>query len=154
MSTCTVAFEATSPVSFTFTIWLRTIRGAPGGVGSSNVTNNSYVNVNGGLGKHPLSIKAIAAVQFPWQSNNAETIPPLTIPGKAQYFKSNETEASSPPGTLKLRKCKPSGAAGPHPKQALSGVYATWTQTSSSLSGSIPASVTAGWRGLWQGLTS
>ena len=53
-------------ISFTvFTTVERRIKSSFGGVGSSYVTNISYVRVRGGFGKHPRSIKDTAAVQLP-----------------------------------------------------------------------------------------
>lgn len=46
------------------------------------LTSISEVSVNGGLGRHCLSIKLMAAVQLPWQSNRVVTMPPDAIPGK------------------------------------------------------------------------
>ena len=63
-------------------------------------TSISKVSVRGGLGKQARSMRAMAAVQLPWQSKMAEMMPPLMMPGKAQYFLSKVTVASSPPGTL------------------------------------------------------
>jgi hypothetical protein len=45
-----------------------------------------WVSVRGGFGRQALSMSAMAAVQLPWQSSRDERMPPLRIPGKAQYL--------------------------------------------------------------------
>ena len=45
------------------------------------LTRSSAVRVSGGLGSLALSMRAIAAVQLPWQSNSELTMPPLMMPG-------------------------------------------------------------------------
>ena len=92
---------------------LLTTRGSPGGVGSLKLTKIEAVRVRGGFGRQPLSISAIAAVQFPWQSISVETMPPLTMPGKAQNLAGIDKKASNPSGIRLLFKCRPSGCAGP-----------------------------------------
>ena len=42
------------------------------------------MSVRGGLGRAALSMRAMAAVQLPWQSNRADTTPPLMMPAGGQ----------------------------------------------------------------------
>lgn len=37
-------------------------------------------------------MSATAAVQLPWQSSSVEMMPPLTMPGKAQYLEGTWTK--------------------------------------------------------------
>lgn len=46
------------------------------------LTRSSAVRVSGGLGSLALSMRAMAAVQLPWQSKSELTMPPLMMPGK------------------------------------------------------------------------
>ncbi len=57
-------------------------------------------------------------------------MPPFKTPGNASYFFSgcHSATTSSPLG--KLRICKPSGLAGPQPKQAFRGAYFSWSEIS------------------------
>ena len=43
------------------------------------------VSVSGGRGRHARSISATAALQLPWQSKIALTMPPLTMPAAAHH---------------------------------------------------------------------
>lgn len=54
---------------------------------SHPLTNMDWVSVRGGLGRHDLSMSAMAAVQLPWQSSKDDKMPPLRMPGKAEYLR-------------------------------------------------------------------
>jgi hypothetical protein len=71
------------------------------------------VRVRGGLGKQALSMRAMAAVQLPWQSIKVEMMPPLMMPGKAQYLGGMLSRASRPLVMRKDWRWRPSGWAGP-----------------------------------------
>ncbi len=81
--------------------------------GEALLTSSSAVRVSGGLGSLALSMRAMAAVQLPWQSNRALMIPPLMMPGNAWYLLASCTVAERPFCTRKLSRCRPSSAAGP-----------------------------------------
>jgi hypothetical protein len=85
-------------------------------------------------------MRAIAAVQLPAQSNAVVTIPPFTMPGKAQCFLWNETVLSRPFSIRWLFRCNPSDDDGPQPKHSEEGVYAAWIGSSSPSSMGIPSS--------------
>jgi hypothetical protein len=81
----------------------------------------SAVTVHGARSVPARFIRAKAAVQLQWQSSNVPMTPPFKIPGKASYFLSGFHSATTSSFLGKLRMCKPSGFAGPHPQQALFG---------------------------------
>ena len=43
------------------------------------------VSVSGGRGRHARSISATAALQLPWQSKSALTMPPFTMPAADRH---------------------------------------------------------------------
>src|SRR5437588_4399827 len=57
-------------------------------------------------------------------------IPPFKTPGNASYFACGIHSATTSPFLMKLRICKPSRFAGPHPKQEFFGAYCSWSDFS------------------------
>lgn len=90
------------------------------------------MTVQGGCESLDLSINAIAAVQFPWQSSNVPMIPPLTIPGNAWCSNLGENSNSRPLSVLIDLIFRPFSFAGPQPKQMLFGACFSWTESESA----------------------
>ena len=72
------------------------------------------VSVSGGRGRHARSISATAALQLPWQSNTALTMPPLTMPARAR------APGQRPQRPAGLRACTRRPPQGARPAAAVS----------------------------------
>lgn len=70
-------------------------------------------SVKGGLGRAARSIRAIAAVQLPWQSRATPMMPPLMMPGNAWKWLGNRNLAWRPFSARKLASFRPRSAEGP-----------------------------------------